>query len=209
MNVIIAELSNDNDIQKVIDAVNTEDNIEILINNAGFSGYYKNFIEVEPALYEQIIKVHQVVPIRLISVIAPKMIKQRKGAIINTSSIGAFNALPKTHVYCGTKSFIKILSEGLYRELRDKGIKVQALCPGPTNTNFVKDYMTEEEYGKLVKNIKSMMMSPEAVVDYSLKQLKKNKVVCIPGAINKVICFLFPKLPSGIYYKLGAKMTEL
>ena len=102
-----------------------------------------------------------------------------------------------------------MFSEGLYQELKDKGIKIQALCPGFTNTNFAKDYMTEEEYGKLANSVKSMMMSPEAVVDYSLKKLKKNKVVCIPGIINKFICFLFPKLPRGIYYSLAAKMAEL
>ena len=209
VNVVIAELSDDNDIQKVIDAINAKDDIEILINNAGFSGQYKNFYEVEPAHYEQMIKVHQVAPMRLVSAVVPKMIKQGKGTIINTSSIAAFNALPTGHVYCGSKSFIKMFSEGLYQELRDTGIKVQALCPGFTDTNFAKDYMTEEEYENLRKSAKVMMMSPEAVVDYSLKKLRGNKVVCIPGAINKILCFLFPKLPRGIYYRLAAKMTEI
>jgi short-subunit dehydrogenase len=207
--VIIAELSNDNDIQKVIDTINAADNIDMLINNAGYSGYARNFIEVEPAHYEQMIKVHQVVPMRLVSVVAPKMIKQGKGTIINTSSIAAYNALPTAHVYGGTKSFLKIFSEGLYQELRAKGIKIQALCPGFTDTNFAKDYMTEEEYTKLASSTKRIMMSPEAVVDYSLKRLKKNKVVCIPGLANKAICFTLPKLPRGLYYKLAAKMTGL
>ena len=209
VNVIIAELSDDNDIQKVVDAINAAEDIEILINNAGFSGYMKDFVDVETDHYEKMIKVHQVVPIRLVSVAAPKMIKQGRGTIINTSSIAAFIVMPQVHVYGSTKGFVKMFSEGLYQELRDKGIKVQALCPGFTDTNFAKDYLTEDEYEKFSKGVKSMMGSPENVVNCSLKQLKTNKVVCIPGTINKVMTFIFPKLPRGIYYRLAAKMSEM
>ena len=209
VNVVIAELSDDNDIQRVIDSVKATDNIEILINNAGHSGYFKDLVEVEPELYEKMIKVHQIVPIKLIKLVVPEMIKRRKGIIINVSSIGAFLSMPQGHVYGSTKAFLKHFSEGLYQELRDKGIKVQALCPGFTDTNFARDYMTEDEYKSLVESIKIAMSTPEKVVDYSLRQLKKNKVVCIPGVINKVMCFIFPKLPRRIYYVLTKKMTEI
>jgi len=209
VNVIMAELSNDNDIQKVIDAIKAAENVEILINNAGFSGYMKDFIEVEYTHYEQMIKVHQMTPLRLISVVIPEMVKQGSGVIINVSSIGAYLSTPQGGVYQGTKAFMKLFSEGLYQELRDKGIKVQALCPGFTDTNFARAYMTEDEYEKMAKSVKNITMPPEAVVDYSLKSLKKNKVICIPGVINKIMTILMPTLPRGIYYKLMAKMTEM
>jgi short-subunit dehydrogenase len=209
VNVIIAELSDDDDIQKLIDAIKTSENIEILINNAGHSGYFKEFLEVDPSHYEQMIKVHQTVPIRLISIVAPKMVKRRKGTIINVASVAAFNPAPKFNVYASTKSFLKSFSEGLHQELKDKGIKVQALCPGLTETNFAKDYLTEEEFGKIIGSMKKITMSPEAVVDCSLKHLKKKKVVCIPGTINKAMASFLAMIPRGLYYKISAKMFEM
>ncbi len=208
VNVIIAELSNDADIQKVIDAIKAADNIEVLINNAGYSGYFKYFVDVEPEHYVNMIKVHQIVPIRLINILAPDMIKQGKGTIINVSSIGAFMSTPQGHVYQSTKAFVKHFSEGLYQELRDKGIKVQALCPGFTDTNFAKDYVSEKEYKSMVNSVKMIMGTPEKVVDCSLKHLRKNKVVCIPGFVNKCMATIFPLLPRRIYYALAKKMDE-
>ena len=57
--------------------------------------------------------------------------------------------------------------------------------------------------------LKNITMSPEAVVDYSLKALKKNKVVCIPGLMNKVMAKILPSLPRNMYYRLAAKMVEI
>jgi short-subunit dehydrogenase len=209
VNVVIAELSEDSDIKKLTDAVEATENIEILINNAGHSGYMKYFVDVESDHYERMIKVHQIVPMRLIKLVAPGMIKRGKGAIVNVSSIGAFSAMPEVHVYQATKAFLKMFSEGLYQELREKGIKVQALCPGFTDTNFAKDYLAEDEYLKYTNKIKMMMAKPEKVVDYSLKRLKGNKVVCIPGLLNKFMVTIFSLLPRGMYYSMAKKMTKL
>ncbi len=209
VDVIIAEFSDDDDVQKVIDAIKAVENVEILINNAGYSGYMKDFLEVDLKHYEQMIKVHQIVPMRLISVVAPQMIKRGEGTIINVASNGAFFPLPTVFAYGATKAFLKFFSEGLYQELRDKGIKVQALCPGVTDTDFSKAYFTEEEYGKFISKLKNITMSPEAVVDYSLKALKKKKVICIPGLMNKVMAKILPSLPRNMYYKIAAKMVEM
>ncbi|MFC2069600.1 SDR family NAD(P)-dependent oxidoreductase [Chloroflexota bacterium] len=209
VNVIIAELSDDNDIQKVIDAIEATEDIEFLINNAGYSGYKKHFIDAETSDYEKMIKVHQIVPMRLISAVLPQMIRREKGVIINVSSTAAFTPMPEVGVYGATKSFLRFFSEVLYQEVRDKGIVVQALCPGYTDTNFGKDYMTEEEFNKMLSNFKYMTMSPEAVVEYSMRHLKKSKVNCIPGAKNKVMVSFFSSLPRSLYYKLTAKMLEM
>ena len=208
VDVIIAELSDDDDIQKVIDAIKAAENIDILINNAGYSGPFKEYIEVELQEYEQMIKVHQIVPMRLISAVVPQMIRRGGGTIINVASNAAYAPMPKFVVYGGTKAFSKYFSEGLYQELRGKGIKVQALCPGFIDTDFSKAYLTEE-YGKFISKIKNKMMSPEAVVDYSLKCLKGDKVICIPGAIPKVMAKILPSLPRNMYYKIAAKMVEV
>ena len=203
--VIIAELSNDSDIQQVIDAIKADGNVEMLINNAGYLGDLKYFMERKLADCEQMIKVHQIVPMRLIYAAVPDMAKRGSGAIINVSSGAAFLPAPKQTTYGTSKAFLKMFSEVLYMELKDKGIKVQALCPGFIPTDFYRNF-AEEEFKKLSgRNIK---IPAEEVVDYSLKCLKKNKVVCITGFSYKAMCTLLPLLPRGIYYKLVARMSS-
>jgi uncharacterized protein len=204
--VVIAELSDDNDFQKLADVLKTKPDIEILINNAGYSGYDKHFAESDVAEHEKMIKVHQVVPMRLISLVLPGMLKRHSGSIINVSSIAAFLPCPSISVYCASKAFLKIYSESLYLELKDKGVKVQVLCPGMTETNFGKEYYSERLYGNMIKR-KSMLMNPDKVVDYSLSCLQKNKLVCIPGMTNKMMTGLFPSLPAGLYGSLQKRMS--
>ena len=106
VNTIIAELSDDNDFQKVVDAIRATEDIEMLINNAGYSGYARHFVETDTAEHEKMVKVHQIVPMRLISIVAPAMIKRGYGAIINVCSMSAFLPLPSVSVYAGTKAFL-------------------------------------------------------------------------------------------------------
>jgi len=207
VNVIIAELSDDNDFKKVVDAIRATEDIEMLINNAGYSGYTQHFVETDMAEHEKMVKVHQIVPMRLISIVAPAMIKHGSGAIINVCSLIAFLPLPSWSVYAGTKAFLKCYSECIYQEFRDKGIRVQALCPGFTRTDFAKNYYSKERYEQTESKVKRMIMSPEKVVDYSLKSLKKDKFICIPGISNKAMCKLFLSLPMGIYCGLVKRMT--
>ena len=75
VSVIIAELSDDNDFQKVVDAIRATEDIEMLINNAGYSGYPGHFVETDMAEHEKMVKVHQIVPMRLISLVGPQMIE--------------------------------------------------------------------------------------------------------------------------------------
>ena len=200
--VIIAELSNDSDFNKLADAVKTREDIEILINNAGYSGYDRHFEEVDIAEHEKMVKLLQVVPMRLVSLIVPGMIKRGKGAIINVSSSASFLPISTVSVYGGSKAFLKYYSQSLWQELKDKNIKVQALCPGFTETNFGKDYYSKETYQK----VKNFMRSPEKVVECSLSSLKKNKPVCIPGISTWLVAKMFPVLPWGIYCWMGSRM---
>ncbi|MFC2038288.1 SDR family NAD(P)-dependent oxidoreductase [Chloroflexota bacterium] len=207
-NLVIAEFSRDEDIQKVLDAVNADHNIEFLVNCAGYRGPMKPFIDSDVSDFERMIKVHQVVPVRLISAVLPQMIERQRGTIINVSSMAAFLPVPEIGVYGGTKSFLRFFSEVLHQELRGKGIKIQALCPGYTLTNFAKDSMTEDEFNKLVNSVKFLQMSPEEVVEHSWRHLKKKSVVCIPGIKNKAMVFLLSLLPRNLYYKITAKTLD-
>ena len=201
--VLIVELSDDHDIQKVIDAINSTDDVEVLINNAGFDPDEEHFMGIELRDAERMIKVHQIVPVRLAYAVVPKMEKRRKGTIINVSSGGAFLPSPNIIIYGATKAFLKMFSESLYMDLRGKGIKVQVLCPGFTRTDFHRE-LSEERYKKILSNFH--WMTADEVVDYSLKCLKKNKrPICIPGIRNRLYTALIPVIPKALYYRIALK----
>lgn len=132
------------------------------------------------------------------------MIEKGCGSIINVSSIGAFLPSPKNTVYFGTKSFLKTFSESLHMELIDKGIKVQALCPGFTRSNFLKKLNMQPYELKKLESFK--WMAADAVVDYSLKCLRTNRIVCIPGLWYKIIVKLPLLVPKRLYYRLLRKI---
>jgi short-subunit dehydrogenase len=92
--IIIAELSDDSDIQKVVDAIKIAENLEILINNAGYGFTPMMFDENDLGKQEKMTKVLLTVPMRLIYAALPEMTKKRRGTIINVSSQGAY--LPRS-----------------------------------------------------------------------------------------------------------------
>lgn len=200
--VIIAELSNEKDVSNIIEHISKINNIDILINNAGYS-IFKNFSDTTNTEIDKIVSVHILTVTKIINAVLPKMTRQGYGNIINVSSLGAILPIKKDAVYCGTKSFLITFSESLYMEVRDKGIKVQALCPGLTRTDFhSKLNMKSSDKEKLEQ---FELMSPDEVADYSLKCLNKNRVICIPGSRKRVLAKLVSILPRSLYYRILKK----
>ena len=203
VNVIIAELSDDKDIESLVSTIKNTGNLEVLINNAGF-GKKNNFLEEDIITYEKMVKVHCLTTMKLTYSALPVMIKNKKGTIINVSSMAAFFPLPKSSVYSATKSFINIFSESIHLELKGTGVRIQALCPGMTRTDFhTRIGMDPSEVYKDRGMAKAM--TPEEVVDISLKCLEKNRVICIPGSNNKFISILPRILSKSQIYKILQK----
>ena len=196
--VVIADLSDDRGLQEVISAVNSTPNVEVLINNAGYA-ISKAFEEMDPSEYETMIKVHQLAPMRLISSVLPDMIKARQGTIINVASIGAYMPVARSSIYNATKAFLQLFTEALHMELKNTGIRVQVLCPGFMDTDFYR-FTTEKKKNSMSRVTQKIPL--EEIVNYSLKSLKRNKVICIPGFSYKAICELSSVLPRNMVYSL-------
>lgn len=176
--IIPADLSNGDEINKAADYIHHVDDLDILINNAGFAtvGYFAD-IPLEKSL--RMFHLHMTASLQLSHAALPGMLKRQRGAIINVSSMGAFMLTPGNVLYDATKSFLATFSENLALEVKDQGIKVQALCPGFTRTEFheVGDFKNFDR--SLIPD--SLWMMPDEVVASSLKALEKNKdVVFIP-----------------------------
>ncbi len=125
------------------------------------------------------------------------MLNRGRGAIVNTVSLAAFNPTPG--MYSPTKAFLFSLSEGLNSELKGKGIRVQAVCPGFTHTGF---HDTSNALKKMMASIlKGIWGTPDFVVKASLDGLGKGKEVVIPGLVNQSMM----SFPRGIKGKVSAK----
>jgi len=204
--VVIAELSDDKDLNALVEKIKGIDNLEVLVNNAGF-GSAKPFKEEDLDKLEKMVKVHCIAPMRLTQAALPAMIKRGGGYIINVSSTLAIMVMPYQSGYSASKAFVKNFTEVLAMELAGTGIKVQALCPGLTRTDFQKRLSIQaQEHEKDIPD--NAWMAPEEVVDISLKDLEAGKVVCIPGFTNKIMCELPVVMPSSWYAGMMKKMTE-
>ena len=199
--VFLVELSNPRQVDDFIESIQDQD-IDLLVNNAGF-GTTKFFHREPFDIYEKMIAAHIVAHIKIIYAILPKMIKKGSGAIINVSSAGAFLPSPKTVTYSGTKAFLVAFTESLHMELEGTGVQVQAVCPGLTRTDMhVRIGITEEftpDWGPF------QWISPKEVVACSMRCLKKKKVLCLPGRMNKIQVFLRRLIPEGLYYQTTSR----
>lgn len=134
------------------------------------------------------------------------MTARRAGNIINVSSVSGFIQSPYSISYCATKTWINSFTEGLFLELKHLGspVRVQALCPGFTYTEF------HETMGMDRSVIpKSLWMQAEDVVDASLRALEKNRLFVIPGWRYRLFVNLFQRLPRRVRHSLLIKYGTL
>src|SRR5205807_10160546 len=109
--------------------------IDILINNAGL-GDYGSFATSDPERNDRIIQVNIAALTKLTRALLPQMIARKRGAILNVSSSAGFLPIPGMNVYAASKAYVNSFSEALRAEVRDAGVTVTALCPGPVHTEF-------------------------------------------------------------------------
>lgn len=182
--IIVAELSKNDDSEMLVNRIKNLPNLSMLINNAGF-GLMANFIDGDIEAYEKISKVHMLAVMKFTYAALQNMKRNNQGAIINVSSIGAYMPMTQSSVYVATKAFVSMLTETIAFELADTNIRIQSLCPGVTDTNFFNQLGVD--VAELVASYQELqpIMSAEEVVKISLEYLKENKMVCIPGVNNQ------------------------
>jgi hypothetical protein len=146
--------------------------IEVLINNAGF-GINKSFLVSDLSDEQGLLDVLVTAPMRLTHAVLPIMKERNSGAIVNVSSVASWIAGGS---YSAAKSYLTVLTESLHTELRPTKIKISALCPGFTRTEF-------HERGRMKMNglPNFMWLSAEEVVSKSWRDVNAGKVISIPG----------------------------
>lgn len=173
--------------------------IECLINNAGF-GHHGSFETYPKEIQQDMIEVNVTALTRLCNFVIPMMKENKKGEILNVASMAAFTPGPYMAQYYATKAYVLSLSMALHEELKPFGIKVSALCPGPTHTEFGKVASYRNDSG--IQSAVSMESLP--VVKMSIKALEKNRSVAVPGLSNKLLRVLMTLVPK----RLSAKIIK-
>jgi short-subunit dehydrogenase len=189
-----ADLTNEEGVSRLERALASDPALDLLVNNAGFGGH-TGFVDGGTADHLDMLRVHVDAAVRLAKAALPGMTARGRGAIVNVASVAAFSPFSGA-MYSGTKAFLVMFSENLQGELRGKGlpIRVQALCPGLTHTEF------HAVAGLDLSGVPKMFwMTAEKVVRISLKRLGRG-VVCVPGWANKAVSFLMrcPATAAGI-----------
>lgn len=196
--VFPADLSHPLDLERLEKRTAEISNLEMLINNAGFGAPGK-FTEMEVGKNIEMIQVHVIATVRLCRAALPAMIARGRGSIINVSSIAAFMASAKNATYCATKAYLNLFSQGLQDELTGTGVRVQALCPGLTHTEFHERPGYESYKTKIPE---ALWMKAEDVVEKSLESLNGDQVICIPGFKNRLFVAVMRN-------RLGARLTRM
>ncbi|MCC3704784.1 SDR family oxidoreductase [Rouxiella badensis] len=149
---------------------------DILINNAGFATYGV-FDALSLDRQREEIQLNCLSPVELTHALLPAMLKRGDGAVINVASTAAIQPDPYMAIYGATKAFLLSFSEALWAENRQRGVRVLALCPGATDTEFFDVVNAEEaSVGKRMK--------ADAVVSQALKALDKQRNYLITGCNN-------------------------
>ena len=174
--------------------------VDILVNNAGF-GLRGAFAELDPARQREMIDLNCGALTELCRAVAPSMVERRSGAILNVASTAAFQPGPWMAVYFATKAYVLSFTEALHEELKPHGVRVSALCPGPTRTEFgaVAGIASLGQFDRL-------SMEAEPVVRAGLEGLEKNCAVVIPGATNRLGALSTRFAPRSLVRKIAGSL---
>lgn len=182
---LVSDLSDPHGLARVAERAGQGD-IGFLLNNAGINGYGP-FAELESALMAKVLHVNVLAVTTLTHAVVPVMLRQGRGTVVNVASQLAFagalppHPLPERAVYGGTKGYVVTFTRTLAAELSGSPLRVQALCPGLTATEFHLSRGEESVGGREESVHEDGGMPVTQVIDASLAALEDGRTVCVPG----------------------------
>ncbi len=172
--------------------------VDWLINNAGF-GSYGDFAKLDLDHEKGMIDLNIRVLIALTSRYLAGMRERKSGQIINVSSAAGFQPIPFMATYAATKAFVTSFSEALAAENSPYGIKVLALCPGSTKTNFQAAAKMDR-----VIQVKGQQ-TVEEVIDTAMRSVKSGRTRVVSGFTNDIVSRIVNFVPNALITRVMAK----
>jgi uncharacterized protein len=184
--VLTADLSDPQQVERAAVRIAEIRDLDILVNNAGF-GLGGDYAELGIEASLDMVRVHIASMMHLTWAALPAMIARGRGGVINVSSLAAFIPGGGSATYGATKAYLNFFSEALAAELQGSGVRVQALCPGFTYTEIHDRTGRPQLPGFL-------WMDAEEVAADSLRGLKEDRLIVIPGSVNQMLALVL-RLP--------------
>ena len=197
------DLSNLEQTMQLADSLANE-SIDFLVNNAGL-GDHGPFATADPVRVNEQVQVNVLALTVLTRALLPRMIAQKRGAILNVSSSAGFLPLPARAVYAATKAYVTSFSEAIRAETRGHGITVTALCPGPVHTEF--EAVAERETRGQKSRTSPMHVSVEEVARAGLAAIESDKALAIPGVATKLVMAFVRALPLPVF-RVAARLSR-
>jgi len=172
---VVADLGSPEGMRTVEDVLRRDASITMLVNNAGV-GATAAFVESDMAKMDAMITLNVTALTHLTNAVLPGMLARNGGTIVNISSIVAISPETLNGVYGGTKAYVLALTQSLHHEVGARGVRVQAVLPGATSTEFW------DIAGTPVSHLpQSIVMTSEDLVDAALAGLGQGELVTIPS----------------------------
>jgi short-subunit dehydrogenase len=199
--VILADLTDPSAPQTIYDAIQAGGlQVDILVNNAGL-GQYGDFYETDMVQELNQIRVNCEAVVHLTRLFVPKMVERHRGWILVVASTASFQPVPFLSTYAATKVFDRFFAQGLAEELSPYGVKVTALCPGPTESEFF-------EVAGAAKFRNRKIQSAEEVARLGLQALATGKRKIIPYFGGRATAFAVRFLPVGWITYIVARVAR-
>ena len=179
-------------------------NIEILINNAGIF-FFNDTIDCSMQRIETILNLHIITTVKLCRLYGEIMRENRKGMILNMSSISVYTPYPDITYYTATKSLIRTVTIALRGELKEYGVNVLTVSPGAVATDLYSLPKNLQQLGLRI----GVIFPPEKLAHKAIKKLHKNKKEYIPGNINRLFSPIFKLLPSSFKFYMRKKTKSM
>jgi short-subunit dehydrogenase len=193
--VLQADLASEKGLALAAERIGSEANLDLLVNNAGF-GLSGSFWQADRERLEEMHRLHVMAVTRLCHAALKKMVERNAGGIINVASVAGFVHAPGSASYGATKAWMTHFTEGLYLDLKaaKSAVKVQALCPGFTYSEF-HDVLGRDRT-KLAPQ--SWWLDPNFVVEESLRGLRRGKLLVVPDWKYRTLVRFVTRLPVGL-----------
>lgn len=173
--------------------------VDVLVNNAGI-GLHGPFHTQDPEANTGAVQLNCATLVDLTARFLPAMIERRQGVVINVASTAAFQPTPGMAVYGATKAFVLSFTEALWHENRKTGVRILALCPGATQTEFFdrtgEKFMTDGR------------QSATEVVDTALAALDKSSPTVVSGVRNAILAMGYRVAPRKLLLAVSERMLR-
>jgi len=181
--VLAADLTDAADLERVAARIIDGAAVDLVVNNAGF-GSSGEFVSVESDRLCDEITLNCVALTRLSHAAVTVMAERGDGYLLNVSSVASFQPAPRLAVYAATKAFVTSFTESLHEEVRGSGVRVTALCPGLTPTEF-QSVSSTDSYSEKFPGF--VWTDSKHVAADGLSAVAKGRALAVPGWFNKSV----------------------